>query len=225
MATDARPAPPGLTRRERRKLEVRGRILGAARELFDEQGVDGAKVAEIAERADVAEKTVFNHFPTKQHVVRALAYEALDGLLARVEEVRRRHGSTRARLLDFFARVAEDAESAGPMHRGMLTEMIHALHDARDESQQVKRIHDAFAALVRDGLEGGEDGARDPETLTNVILGAFYSLMFNWAHVDRYPLRAQAEATACFLADALDAPGASRRVRGAADGAPLQERP
>jgi len=84
--------------------------------------------------------------------------------------------------------------------------MIHALHDARDESQQVRRVHDAFAALVEEGLrEDTLPETHDVETLTNVILGAFYSLMFNWAHVDAYPIRTQAEATARFLADSLDA--------------------
>ena len=195
-----------LTRRERRKLEVRQRILEAARSLFDEQGFDGSKVSEIAERADVAEKTFFNHFPTKQHVMRALAYLALDELLERIETVRKQRDTTRERILHFFEQVAENAEQGDAMHREMLTETIHALHDARDESQQVRRIHDAFAALVGDGLARGElTRAHDPETLTNVILGAFYCLMFNWAHVEHYPIRRQAAATARFLADALEA--------------------
>ncbi len=54
---------PELTRRERRKREVRGRILAAAVGLFDERGFGATKVAEICERADVAHKTFFNHFP------------------------------------------------------------------------------------------------------------------------------------------------------------------
>ena len=35
------PTDPNLGRRERRKLEVRTRIVRAARELFDEQGIHG----------------------------------------------------------------------------------------------------------------------------------------------------------------------------------------
>ena len=204
--------PADLSRRERRKLEVRQRILDAAQALFDAQGFDGAKVCDIAERADVAEKTFFNHFPTKQHVMRALAYRSLDELLERIEEVRKQSGTTRERVARFFEQVAENAELGDAMHREMLTETIHALHDARDESQQVRRIHDAFAALVDDGLARGElTEAHDPETLTNVILGAFYSLMFNWAHVEDYPIRRQAAATAHFLADALEADPKERK--------------
>ena len=203
--TSPAAAPADRGRRDRRKLELRGRILEAARELFAKRGFDGTRVSEIADHADVAEKTVFNHFPTKQLMIRELAYEAIGELLERVEEIRKHPGTTRERLLQFFDGVADGATERGPMHRELLSETIHALHDARDESQQVQRVHDAFEAIVRDGLESGEfTHAHDPETLTNVILGSFYSLMFSWAHIEAYPVRKQARATAVFLADALE---------------------
>jgi len=195
-----------LPRRERRKAEVRARILEAARELFDDQGFEATRVAEIAARADVVEKTVFNHFATKQHMMRELAYEAIAELVERVEDARRSPGTTRERLAGFFAQVADAALQGGPTHRELLTETIHALHDARDESEQVERLHDAFAGIVGDGIARGEiTTAHPPETLTNAILGSFYSLMFSWAHVEGYPIREQAGATARFLADALAA--------------------
>ena len=56
-------------RRERRRRELRYRIVGTAMEMFLERGFDAVPVTEIAEAADVAEKTVFNHFPTKAHLV------------------------------------------------------------------------------------------------------------------------------------------------------------
>ena len=63
----------GATRRERRKHELRERILEASRELFDAQGVATTTVAEICERADVAQKTFFNHFETKPQLLREIA--------------------------------------------------------------------------------------------------------------------------------------------------------
>ncbi|MEN8161948.1 MAG: TetR family transcriptional regulator, partial [Myxococcota bacterium] len=49
-------AAPELDRRARRKLELRSRMLEAASALFDERGVHATRVAEICERADVAQK-------------------------------------------------------------------------------------------------------------------------------------------------------------------------
>jgi AcrR family transcriptional regulator len=55
--------------RERKKRQTREVIAETARRLFSERGFDRVTVAEIARAADVAEKTVFNYFPTKEDLV------------------------------------------------------------------------------------------------------------------------------------------------------------
>ena len=67
-----------LSRRERRKREVRDRIMRAAMKRFIRQGFDDTRVDEIAQDADVAQKTFFNYFPTKQDLFHQLAEERID---------------------------------------------------------------------------------------------------------------------------------------------------
>ena len=55
--------------RERKKRAARDLIAATARRLFAERGFDAVTVAEIAVAADVSEKTVFNHFATKDDLV------------------------------------------------------------------------------------------------------------------------------------------------------------
>jgi AcrR family transcriptional regulator len=191
---------------------VHGRLLDAATALFDERGVGSVTVGEICARADVADKTFFNHFGSKRDLVRELADQALARLLADLEAARKHPGPTSDRLRVFFSRIAGNLEEAGPMHRELVTEIIHAAHEARTGTRQARVLHEAFGELVADGVAAGDvTGAHDPATLTEMILGAFYALVFDWAHLPDYPLRRRALAAARFLGDAL---GAARGKRG-----------
>ncbi len=207
MAVASGLEPPDLGRRERRKLEVRNRILEAAIGLFDVRGFHATRVAEICERADVAHKTFFNHFPSKQHLLQEIAGVALDELLGDIEEARKQPGGMAGRLHFFFSRIADNADAAGLMRPELVHEIIRVSHDSDREPEQARKLHEAFGALVREGLEAGDLGSgQDPETLTEVLMGTFYALMFNWSNFEAYPLRRRALAAARFLAASIGAP-------------------
>ena len=197
-------APADLPRRERRKLELRARVMETAAELFQAQGFSSTTVSEICDGADVAQKTFFNHFPSKRHLLRELAHLGFDHLLTEIESVRKAKQSTPERLREFFRLVALHTTEGGPMNRELLTEMVHVLSDTTEKSEAAERLLDAFGAIVRDGLEAGEVTRRhDAVTLTEMIQGAYYVLMFNYTHIDGFAIEERAEAAARFLGDAL----------------------
>ena len=202
---------PTLSRRERRKLELRGRILDAAVELFDRRGFANTKVSDICEKADIAHKTFFNHFPAKRDLLHEIASLYLGQFLGDLEETRKQPGSTRDRIYFLFERVADNSEAAGPMHRELMTEIVHVAHETGTEGEQARLLHDAFGAIIRDGVASGDVSDRhDPDALTETLMGGFYALMFNWANLDDYPIRRRALAMGRFIADAIstDARGA-----------------
>ncbi|MFF1573712.1 TetR/AcrR family transcriptional regulator [Leifsonia sp. NPDC058292] len=56
-------------RRERKRAATRQAISDAALELFLARGFDSVSVNEVAQKADVATATLFNHFPNKESLL------------------------------------------------------------------------------------------------------------------------------------------------------------
>ena len=205
MASDVTPTKPG-GRRERRKQEVHDRILTAAAELFEKKGIGATTVEEIADAADFAEKTFYNHFPTKQHLISELAEGLVEETYALLEEVRKRRISTRARIAFFAARSADLADQRSTIRRELILEIIRVSQIEGSGPARRRELRHAWAALLQDGVAVGDVGDRFTiEFLAEMAVGCFGAVSANWASQAEYPLRERMDECALFLGDAAAA--------------------
>src|ERR1700759_2932250 len=109
-----------VKRIDRRKQEVRDRILGAAFDLFLVQGVSATTLEEICERADVANRTFFNHFATRSDMMRALAESRLLNL--HDDFVDRGNEPVPARLVGLFDDIAAALVKSSDTYREVIAE-------------------------------------------------------------------------------------------------------
>jgi AcrR family transcriptional regulator len=65
---------------------ARGRLKQAALELYSERGFESVTVAEIAERADLTERTFFRHFADKREVLFGDANALQEFLVSKVDD-------------------------------------------------------------------------------------------------------------------------------------------
>ncbi|MGV8857645.1 TetR/AcrR family transcriptional regulator [Rhodoglobus sp.] len=63
------PDTPPLGLRDRKRLETRLRIETAAVEIVTAEGLDGATVDMISDRADISPRTFFNYFESKENAI------------------------------------------------------------------------------------------------------------------------------------------------------------
>jgi AcrR family transcriptional regulator len=169
-ATQEQPTP-GL--RERKKAQTRQRIAEVARRLFLERGFDPVTVAEVAREADVAQKTVFNYFPSKEDLFygRLEAFE--EELLAAVRE-RKPGESVIAAFREFVTKqrgvlqLEDDDEATGQLRaiNRVITESPALL--AR-EREVFDRYTDSLAELLAKETRSRE-GAIEPRVVASALI-------------------------------------------------------
>ncbi|MFC4008795.1 TetR family transcriptional regulator [Nonomuraea purpurea] len=130
------------TRRERKKRQTKELLVATALRLFAEQGYEETTVAQIASVADVATKTFFNYFPSKEDVL----FAEIDGYMDVVADVvaaRRPSDTVADVLLRTCEQVIVHYLTASPMADDELAEVCARLV-ATVPAVRAKALHRMF---------------------------------------------------------------------------------
>lgn len=176
--TTPREAVEPAGRRERHRQATRRRIMDAALALFLEQGYAATSVDEIAERADVARRTLFNHFVRKQDLLAAWV------------------GERRSRLSELVAQESAHEHTAA----AVLRRQLHALAGMNESDvplaiiivqgwlAEISELAEAFPIFpffwdaVMLGRQAGEFAESvSPETIGEMLTGIYIDTLGRWA--------------------------------------------
>jgi AcrR family transcriptional regulator len=165
--------------RERKKQQTRELIAETALQLFLERGFDGVTVAEVAQAADVAQKTVFNYFPTKEDLFywRLESFEA--ELLDAVRD--RRPGEP---VLAAFGRFVLEPRGLlakqDPAARERLTAITRMIAESPAllaREQQIFARYTASLAAVLTEETGGRADDVEPWVVANALMGVHRAMV------------------------------------------------
>src|SRR5262249_18367922 len=102
---------------------------------------------------------------------------------------------------------AAEVERGGPMQRTFVMEVIRVVHDTPPNVEQSRQLHEAFGALLRDGVRAGDTTTAYPvPVLTEVVVGTFITLMLNWLGIEGTAVAGRGPARPRSLADGLRTP-------------------
>lgn len=153
------------SRMERKKRELRQKIVSIAANLFAEQGFANTTMEQIAEAADVARKTLYNYFPVKEAIADAYLREISAGLARENLETIKKLPDTESRMLaalnNTYGWLEKNPELAGVVLR---YRMQTSAPDASSTPEKTGTQSTIYAILLQ-GQEAGEIRADLPVDL------------------------------------------------------------
>ena len=205
--------PPRPDRRTRREQEIRRRILDAAIACFLEKGFEATTIDEIAERADVARATVFNHYAEKQELLTAYLARRRQELVDLLRREARADVSARQQLYDALDLLATFNERDVAESR----ELIGAWWRSGGTTARTPHTGVVLAEVIAAGQRTGEFRSEmDPALVGRLILDAYAGLVLRWVSAPEerpFSLRDALRQIGDVILDGISNPKA-RRSRG-----------
>jgi len=121
----ARKSPPTPGRRAQNKEATKRRIVTAALALFESKGFEATTTRQIARRAGIAERTVFNYFETKDDIALHFFQLEVDHAIAAVRADRRLRKAPLEEKL--FALIMHQIDYLAPYERFIGAAFVQAL--------------------------------------------------------------------------------------------------
>lgn len=192
-------------RRQRKKRQLRTHIYETARQLFLKHGYEATTVAQIAEAADIAPATFFNHFASKSAVLAEMTSEVSEHLQALVDRQLKRPVSAQERILGFADAVASDVAEARGLARDVLLELMRGRARPGEDAPYLSPVHEPFATMIREGQAAGEVRTDLEATfLAEMALGALNVAMSHWMNDPEFPLEQWLRQAAAFTCEAIE---------------------
>jgi AcrR family transcriptional regulator len=153
--------------------DTRSKILSTARSLFAHRGYDGTTTKELAEKAGIAEGTLFRHFTNKKAILVEVAtqgwVELLTDLLMELSEM----ASYEAISQVIYRRMLHLGKNYEVMRVCFMEVQFHA--DLREKIQQevVTKMTDVAEAFFQTAIDRGVYRPLNAKVVAKVFLGMF----------------------------------------------------
>ncbi|HEY5017961.1 MAG TPA: TetR/AcrR family transcriptional regulator [Streptosporangiaceae bacterium] len=164
-------------------IERRQRLLGAAAEVFKDQGLDATSISDIAERMGADRASVYYYYGSKQEIFLALVRQAVEEIVVASEGIAGSGESATVRLQRLVESQLEAYERHYPfIHLYIQEDMNRVPGDGTTAGEELKalglRYEVAIERITRDGVTSGEFRPDlDARLVMFAILGAV-----NWTH-------------------------------------------
>ncbi|MFN7971758.1 MAG: TetR/AcrR family transcriptional regulator [Acidobacteriota bacterium] len=198
------------------KEDKRRRILEAAVTVFAREGYAGAKVADIAKKAGVADGTIYLYFRSKEELLLTLFEEIVGEFIEEAQRLLRPGADAREKLATLatvhLQKLAANRDLAVVLQVELRQGIHHLTHITRSRLK-------VYLGLIKSILEEGQRAGLvradlDPIIGAHVVFGSLDALITSWV-LSGQPkdLGKLGDTLAAILMDGIAGPGAPRPDR------------
>ncbi|MBN3817852.1 TetR/AcrR family transcriptional regulator [Paraburkholderia sp. Se-20369] len=206
------PIPDDPGRRARKRIQMLAHLAATAARLFDAHGYDTVTMEQIAAEADVAKRTLYNHFATKE----AVLAHWLEGELARDLAHLQRDVARRKSFASRIACVLDASAAWCEQHPVYLLAYLRHrfLSIGTVEPDDGGDIVLVWRQLIVAGQQAGELNAALPaEQLATWFHHLYLAAMLRWLNAPGLSLKREFQAVARFFVEGAEVKAASKGAR------------
>ena len=165
---------------EERKLR-QDRILSSALDVFKANGLEGATMDSIAEKAGFGKATLYYYFSSKEEVFLGIMEEGWKSLLASLEVIIQEEQSPRKTFIKILVQIAQNAKHKPNLYE-FLFQAPKAINLTEFDDQKWKKhqgkLYSILQSLLEDGIERKEFPKLNSNLMFKAIGGLFTGLIF-----------------------------------------------
>ncbi len=198
--------PSNSSRRERRKREMQERLLEAAVALFTEQGCEATSVEQICARADMARKTFYNYFPSKEHLIYLLSEQRIFDESRRLLEIARQScGDTIGQLCFYMESTGKHLRQFEVLERELIKQTIKDIaHNDERVAVRYPHLRNLLCDLLDEGQQRGEIRTDfSAELLAQIVSSTLDAVTVSWVYEEQYPLDRHLRELAAYFSATL----------------------
>jgi AcrR family transcriptional regulator len=158
------PAPAG-TRMERKREETRRKIVGAAVELFNRQGLEATTMEQIAAAADIAKGTLYHYYPLKEAIIVAFMQQTFEERSPRRTSQLQSLPGTRARMQMIFVELIGGVQAQKELFETYMLYRVRSLLSFQPDEGLNSGLHLLGKQIIALGQHDGEIRSDWPDML------------------------------------------------------------
>lgn len=144
-------------RRERKKNKTRQTIVDAALALFQKQGFETITMEQIAEEADIAKGTLYNHFSSKEAIIGEYMHNVIRDNEGQLERIINECTDTKTRLLTLLKTLSQWSDQNRDIVKMHTTARLQDLFVFQNNNiSRQSNLEMVLTRIIRAGQESGE---------------------------------------------------------------------